>query len=111
SEWDSDERLWTHGSRACDCTRALLFAQELEIAACPCGMSGYAIRAISADGVELYCEDDFDEADELFDDAVEDAGMVAAPGIGAYARQTFNRLAMQVAHYAADMQTGGHHHR
>src|SRR3989442_1194800 len=45
SEWDSDERLWTHGSRACDCTRALLFAQEQEIAACPCGMSGYAIPA------------------------------------------------------------------
>ena len=40
--------------------------------------------------------------------------MVAAPdpmGIGAYARQAFERLAVQVTHYAANTQTGGHHHR
>lgn len=59
--WSLDSRLWTRGSRACDCARALLFALDREAAACPCGVSSYAIRVMTNDGGELYCEEGFEE--------------------------------------------------
>src|SRR4051812_45914469 len=69
SDWHADDRLWIRGSRACDCARALLFAQDQEAAACPCGISGYAIRVEAADGTELYCEEGFvPQPEEFLDD-------------------------------------------
>ncbi len=121
SAWSSDERLWTRGSRACDCARALLFAQDQETAASPCGMSAYAIRVTSADGEELYSEGGFEEsvADAFLDledvqPVIGDAGDDAMGWrIGAFARQAFDRLANQVSHHAAhpDVLAGRHDRR
>ena len=59
-EWDADGRLWTSGNRACDCARALLFAEDGErVEHSCCGHRAYVIRVTSADGKELYSEDDF----------------------------------------------------
>jgi len=58
-EWVSDIPLWTSGNRACDCARALLFAQSGERVERACGSRAYAIRVISPNGEELYSEDDF----------------------------------------------------
>jgi len=58
-EWDCDCPLWTSGNRSCDCARALLFAREGERVQHCCGGSAYVIRVTSADGEELYSEDDF----------------------------------------------------
>jgi hypothetical protein len=58
-EWDSDSPLWTSGNRACDCARALLFAQAGERVQHTCGHSAYVIRVTSAEGEELYSEDAF----------------------------------------------------
>jgi hypothetical protein len=58
-EWVSDSPLWTSGNRACDCARALLFAQAGERVERDCGGRAYAIRVTSPDGEELYSEDDF----------------------------------------------------
>ena len=115
SAWSSDERLWSRGSRACDCARALLFAQDGEAAASPCGVSAYAIRVTAADGEELYCEPGFEESETLLD--FEDVQPVSGDGgdimrwrIGLLARQAFDRLAGQVSYYAAhpDMLVGRH---
>jgi len=106
SEWHSDSRLWTRGSRACDCARALLFAQDQEVVTCPCGTSAYAIRVASADGLELYCEEEFEplmEFDNAGDD-VETETIIDSPmgeRIGALARQTLDRLAIQISQYTA----------
>jgi len=120
SAWSSDERLWTRGSRACDCARALLFAQDRETAASPCGVSAYAIRVTAADGEELYSEGGFEEsvADAFLDledvqPVTGDAGDAMGWRIGALARQAFDRLASQVSHYTArpDMPVGRHDQR
>ena len=58
-EWGADSPLWTSGNRACDCARALLFAQDGERVEHTCGHKAYVIRVTSADGEELYSEDDF----------------------------------------------------
>ena len=106
SEWHSDSRLWTRGSRACDCARALLFAQDQEVVTCPCGTSAYAIRVASADGLELYCEEEFEPLME-FDNAGDDleTGMITdspvGERLGAFARHAFDRLAVQITHYTA----------
>ena len=111
SEWRVDSRLWTHGSRACDCARALLFAQDEEAAICACGISDYAIRVASADGTELYCEDAFEPIDEelLACDGEGEAEMIAGSpmgeGLGAFARQTLDRLAVQISQYRRDGRT------
>ena len=58
-EWLADSPLWTRGNRACDCARALLFAQAGEKVERACGTHAYAIRVISSEGRELYSEDGF----------------------------------------------------
>jgi len=58
-EWLADGPLWTTGNRACDCARALLFAEGGEKVERACGTRAYAIRVISPAGEELYSEDDF----------------------------------------------------
>ena len=58
-EWDADGPLWTSGNRACDCARALLFAEEGERVEHTCGNRAYVIRVTAPDGKELYSEDDF----------------------------------------------------
>src|SRR5262249_11922950 len=58
-EWVLDRPLWTSGNRACDCARALLFAQAGESVERACGSRAYAIRVTAPDGKELYSEDDF----------------------------------------------------
>ena len=58
-DWRSEGPLWTTGNRACDCARALLFAQAGERVERTCGMRTYIIRVTSADGEELYSEEDF----------------------------------------------------
>jgi hypothetical protein len=115
SAWSSDERLWSRGSRACDCARALLFAQDGETVASPCGVSAYAIRVTAADGEELYGEPGFEESETLLDfEDVQpvsgDAGDVVGWRIGLLARQAFDRFAGQVSYYAAhpDMLVGRH---
>ena len=108
--WSSDRRVWICGNRACDCNRALLFAQEDEQAPALCGVSEFAIRVIDARGGELYREAEFGEApllaDELFHCAVQQAQIDIAIGshraamrarIGAFARQLLDRLPVQIS--------------
>jgi hypothetical protein len=58
-EWPADGPLWIRGNRACDCARALLFAEQGEKVERACGSRAYAIRVTSPDGEELYREEDF----------------------------------------------------
>jgi hypothetical protein len=58
-DWRSEGSLWTTGNRACDCARALLFAQAGERVERTCGMRAYLIRVTSPDGEELYSEENF----------------------------------------------------
>jgi hypothetical protein len=110
NDWHSDDRLWIRGSRACDCARALLFAQDEEAATCPCGISAYAIRVDAADGTELYCEEEFEPPAEEFLDG-DEAGIViddpVSESFGAFARHALDRLAVQITQYAG-MQNGRH---
>jgi hypothetical protein len=108
TDWHADDRLWIRGSRACDCARALLFAQDQEAATCPCGISGYAIRVDAADGTELYCEEEFEPLAEEFldgDEIIIDSPM--GERLGAFARQALDRLAVQITQYTG-MQNGRH---
>jgi hypothetical protein len=115
SDWHSDDRLWIRGSRACDCARALLFAQDQEAVTCPCGISAYAIRVDSADGIELYCEEGFEPLPEEFfdrDDAEQDIVIDSPMGtrLGAFARHALDRLAVQITQYTG-IQAGRHDQR
>src|SRR5450432_1168341 len=58
--WRSDGLVWIRGNRACDCNRALLFAEQEDSAPAYCGVSAYAIRVTDSHGAELYCEAEFD---------------------------------------------------
>ena len=58
-DWSADGPLWITGNRACDCARALLFAQDGEHIAHSCGAKAYVIRVTSPEGQELYSEENF----------------------------------------------------
>jgi hypothetical protein len=112
NDWNAEDRLWIRGSRACDCARALLFAQDQEAATCPCGISAYAIRVDAADGTELYCEEEFEpQAEEFLDSGDAQADIVidspASESFGAFARHALDRLAVQITQYTG-MQAGRH---
>jgi hypothetical protein len=123
--WSGDRHVWISGNRACDCNRALLFAQEDECVQASCGVSAYAIQVIDALGSELYREADFGEpvmallTDELLHRPVQQAQIDIAIGshraamrtrIGAFARQFLDRFSVQVAQHSAgpDVLVGRH---
>jgi hypothetical protein len=115
--WKGEGHVWISGNRACDCNRALLFAQEDECAQGYCGVSAYAIQVIDALGGELYREVEFGEpavsllTDELLHRAVQQAQIDIAidshraamrKRIGAFARQLLDRLSVQAARPGPD---------
>jgi hypothetical protein len=112
--WSGDGHVWISGNRACDCNRALLFAQEAECVQAYCGVSAYAIQVIDALGSELYREAEFGEpallTDELLHRPVQQAQIDIAIGshraamrtrIGTFARQFLDRFSVQVAQHPA----------
>jgi hypothetical protein len=119
--WSGDGDVWISGNRACDCNRALLFAQEDECAQAYCGVSAYAIQVIDALGNELYREAEFGEpvmpllTDELLHRTVQQAEIDIAIGspamrtrIGAFARQFLDRFSVQVAQRGPDVLVERH---
>jgi hypothetical protein len=115
--WNGEGHAWISGNRACDCNRALLFAQQDECAQAYCGISAYAIQVIDALGSELYREAEFGEpvvpllTDELLHRAVQQAQTDIAIGshraamrarIGAFARQLLDRLSIQAVRPGSD---------
>ncbi len=114
--WSGDGDVWISGNRACDCNRALLFAQEDECTRAYCGVSAYAIQVIDALGSELYREAEFGApAIPLPADTVQQAQIEIATGrlamrtrIGAFARQFLDRFSVQVAQRGPDVLVGHH---
>jgi hypothetical protein len=121
--WHSDSLVWIRGNRACDCNRALLFAEQEDRAPAYCGVSAYAIRVIDSYGAELYCEAEFDPSagqapsDQLFHDGVAHAQVTVAIGshraamrarIGALAQQILDRLSVPAARPGQDVLAGHH---